>query len=232
MKCRQRFRVSWMLMLAVMLFSHSACAETAVVRHGSREEKKVAITIDDCYDRKHIESAVALCQEYGIPITFFPIGNALKFADGSLWQSAIDAGCEIGNHTWGHKTLTNLSSHEIQFQLLRTQQKIDEMLGYHYPMQVMRPPGGSINGKVTQVIGNTGYQYVVKWDVSQTDFEQVIKDIQNGSILLFHGRQKDIRCLEQLIPWLLQEGYECVTVSELLGIAPVATSTDIYVYGQ
>lgn len=99
-------------------------------------------------------------------------------------------------------------------------------------MQIMRPPGGSINGKVTKTIGNTGYQYVVKWDVSQTDFEQVIKDIQNGSILLFHGRQKDIRCLEQLIPWLLQQGYECVTVSDLLGIAPVATSTDIYAYGQ
>ncbi len=54
----------------------------------------------------------------------------------------------------------------------------------------------------------------------------------SGSILLFHGRQKDIRCLEQLIPWLLAEGYECVTVSTLLGLEPVATSTDLYVYGR
>lgn len=90
-------------MLVVMLFWNFAYAETSVVHHGSREEKKVAITVDDCYDRTHVESAVALCQEYGIPITFFPIGNALKFADAFLWQSALDAGCEIGNHTWGHK---------------------------------------------------------------------------------------------------------------------------------
>lgn len=38
-------------------------------------------------------------------------------------------------------------------------------------------------------------------------------DVQNGSILLYHGRAKDIRCLEKLIPWLLEQGYECVTVS-------------------
>lgn len=221
-----------MLVLIAMLLLNAADAETIVVRHGSREEKKVAITLDDCYDRKHIASAVALCQEYGVPITFFPIGKALKFADGPLWQSALDAGCEIGNHTWGHKTLTFLSASEIRFQMLRIQQKVDEMLGYHYPMQVMRPPAGKLNSKVKQAIGDAGYPYAVQWDVSQTDFNQAIKEVQNGSILLFHGRQKDIKCLEQLIPWLLQQGYECVTVSELLMLDPVVTSDEIYVYAK
>lgn len=232
MKCCQRLRPVWMLLLMTILLLNAADAETIVVRHGNREEKKVAITLDDCYDRAHIASAVELCQTYGIPITFFPIGKALKFADGPLWQSALDAGCEIGNHTWGHKTLTFLTASEIRFQMLRIQQKIDEMLGYHYPMQVMRPPGGKLNSKVKQAIGDAGYPYAVQWDVSQTDFNQAIKEIQNGSILLFHGRQKDIKCLEQLIPWLLQQGYECVTVSELLMLDPVVTSAEIYVYAK
>ena len=72
MKCCQRLRLVWMLLLVAMLLLNAADAETIVVRHGSREEKKVAITLDDCYDRAHIASAVELCQTYGIPITFFP----------------------------------------------------------------------------------------------------------------------------------------------------------------
>ena len=217
----------------MLMLASSANADAAkVVRNGSRDEKKVAITMDDCYNRIHIASAVALCQQYGVPITFFPIGKALKYADRPLWQSALNAGCEIGNHTWGHKTLTYLSVGETSFQMLRIQEKVDAMLGYHYPMQVMRPPAGKTNSKVLQAIGKTGYSYAVKWDVSQTDLKRIQKEIQNGSILLFHGRQKDIKCLEQLIPWLLEQDYECVTVSELLEMESVATSTNLFIYNQ
>lgn len=217
----------------MLMLASSANADAAkVVRNGSRDEKKVAITMDDCYNRIHIASAVALCQQYGVPITFFPIGKALKYADRPLWQSALNAGCEIGNHTWGHKTLTYLSVGEIRFQMLQIQEKVDAMLGYHYPMQVMRPPAGKTNSKVLQAIGKTGYSYAVKWDVSQTDLKRIQKEIQNGSILLFHGRQKDIKCLEQLIPWLLEQDYECVTVSELLEMESVATSTNLFIYNQ
>lgn len=222
-----------LLLTTMLMLASSANADAAkVVRNGSRDEKKVAITMDDCYNRIHIASAVALCQQYGVPITFFPIGKALKYADRPLWQSALNAGCEIGNHTWGHKTLTYLSVGETSFQMLRIQEKVDAMLGYHYPMQVMRPPAGKTNSKVLQAIGKTGYSYAVKWDVSQTDLKRIQKEIQNGSILLFHGRQKDIKCLEQLIPWLLEQDYECVTVSELLEMESVATSTNLFIYNQ
>lgn len=222
-----------LLLTTMLMLASSANADAAkVVRNGSRDEKKVAITMDDCYNRIHIASAVALCQQYGVPITFFPIGKALKYADRPLWQSALNAGCEIGNHTWGHKTLTYLSVGEIRFQMLQIQEKADAMMGYHYPMQVMRPPAGKTNSKVLQAIGKTGYSYAVKWDVSQTDLKRIQKEIQNGSILLFHGRQKDIKCLEQLIPWLLEQDYECVTVSELLEMESVATSTNLFIYNQ
>lgn len=217
----------------MLMLASSANADAAkVVRNGSRDEKKVAITMDDCYNRIHIASAVALCQQYGVPITFFPIGKALKYADRPLWQSALNAGCEIGNHTWGHKTLTYLSVGEIRFQMLQIQENVDAILSYQYPMQVMRPPAGKTNSKVLQAIGKTGYSYAVKWDVSQTDLKRIQKEIQNGSILLFHGRQKDIKCLEQFIPWLLEQDYECVTVSELLEMESVATSTNLFIYNQ
>ena len=69
---------------------------------------------------------------------------------------------------------------------------------------------------------------MVLWDVSQTDFEQAKKDVQNGSILLYHARKKDMACLRKLIPWLIGEGYELVTVRELLELPEIQTGPEIY----
>jgi len=218
------------LILLSRMFPLAALGESITARCGAREAPRVAITIDDCYDRTYIEAAIELCEQYRISITFFPVGSGLKFADGPLWQRALDAGCEIGNHTWGHKRLTELSPSRIRYQLLRTQQKVDEMLGYHYPMQVMRPPYGSTSGKVAQAARKAGYQKIVLWDVSQTDPVKAFKGVRNGSILLYHGRKKDIQCLKKLVPRLVEDGFQCVTVSELLGLEKSAVSDEIYRY--
>ena len=53
---------------------------------------------------------------------------------------------------------------------------------------------------------------------------------QNGSILLFHARKKDAECLSVLIPQLVAEGYQLVTVSELLGLPEIVCSAEKYVY--
>ncbi len=221
------------LALALLLcctWAGASAEECISVRYGSRDEKRVAITVDDCYDPEHIQEILDLCQEHDIRITFFVIGEALKAKDAELWQSVVDAGCELGNHTWGHDRLINLTKHKIKFQLLRAQQKVDELLGYHYPMQVMRPPLGKTNKKVRTTAGEVGYLAVVRWDVAETDPEDAFAQVENGSILLYHARQKDVDCLEKLIPALLEAGYECVTVSELLGFDAVVTSPEMYVY--
>lgn len=219
------------ILLLILLTMPVVMAEEApIVRNGDRTVPNVAITVDDCYNGEHILSVVELCERYGVPVTFFPIGKALKYADAAIWQRALDAGCEIGNHSWGHTDLTKKNNREIRFQMLRTQQKIDQMLGYHYQMQVMRPMGGYANRRVGEAVASVGYRYIVKWDVSQTDAKKALRETENGSILLYHANVKDIRCLEQLIPALLEEGYTCVTVSELLGLPPVTISPDIYIY--
>ena len=219
------------VIIALILCSSAYAAEQGFsVRNGDRNVPQIAITVDDCYDRNHIQEVVELCEKYNVAVTFFPIGKALKFADSELWQRALDAGCEIGNHSWGHTNLTKLSTRDIRYQMLRTQQKLDEILGYHYPMQVMRPPQGLSNSKVSEAIASVGYLRTVRWDVSQTDPKKALKAVQNGSILLYHARARDVRCLEQLIPKLLEKGYKCVTVSTLLDLDPVVSMEGIYNY--
>ena len=218
------------LLFCLMLTTTASAESDFTVRHGDRECPRIAITIDDCYDTDQVLAAVALCEQYDVKMTFFVIGKALKHADTGVWQAVLDAGCEIGNHSWGHTDLTRLSTHQIKFQMLRTQQKLDEILGYHYPMQVLRPPQGKTNNAVADAIADIGYLAVARWDVSQTNATQALKDTQNGSILLYHARAKDIRCLTTLIPSLQAQGSECVTVSELLGLQPITISDEIYIY--
>ena len=108
------------------------------------------------------------------------------------------------------------------------------MLGFPCAMQVMRPPYGTLSQDphkksdiwVVEAIEEAGYLHAVRWDVSQTDPDQAIKDVKNGSILLYHANAKDVRCLEQLIP-TLRENYACVTVSELLGLETPAFESDL-----
>ena len=219
------------LALCVMLlFSNALALEQGyTVFYGDREKPAVALTVDDCYDSQRVEAILDLCEKHGVSVTFFVIGSALKDEDAALWARALDLGCEIGNHTWSHPKLPSLDARRIQQQLNRTQERLDQVLGFHYPMQVMRPPYGSLaqnpkhksDGWVVNAIARAGYLHAVRWDVSQTDPEKAAKDVENGSILLYHTNAQDIRCLEQLIP-VLAQSYACVTVSELLGLdAPV-----------
>ena len=112
------------------------------------------------------------------------------------------------------------------------------MLGYHYPIRSVRPPFGNYTDEqdsarqVVSVCRAVGVEHLVLWDVSQTDPDKAVRKVQNGSILLFHARPKDVRCLAQLIPALQEKGFTFVTVSELLGFEPLATSTDLYVYDK
>lgn len=196
------------------------------VYHGSREEMRIAVTVDDCYNLACLRDMLTLAEEHDIPLTFFVLGNMLHPEDRQLWQDVVDAGHEIGNHTYGHAELTEIQPRAVLLQLSRTQDALDAALGYHYPMQMMRPPYGRIqrsNGtSIADLVEKAGYQRIVLWDVSQTDPDLAVHAVKPGSILLYHTNPKDYNCLVKLIPELKEKGYTFVTVSDLLGFpAPV-----------
>lgn len=232
------------LLLCLALFLSSAVAEqpeedllsTFIVRHGSRTSPKIAITMDDIYEHEYAWKAVELCRQYGITMTFFPIGINIKEEDGDRWRDLVDSGCEIGSHSFNHGYFYGISEHAALARLGRFQQFLDKALGYHYQVRWFRPPYGRIKSKqdngsaMSRVIRSFGFSNLLLWDVSETDVKKAFKNVQNGSILLFHARQRDYECLETLIPQLLEAGFEPVTVSALFGFDPPETSDELYVF--
>lgn len=217
------------LILCLLTFSATAfAAEPATaVRNGSREEKKVCITVDDCMNIQILQKIFELSQELEAPITIFTLGAMVKEEDKALWQAIALSDCEIGNHCYGHESLTTKTTTGIRRTLERTEEALDAVLGYHYPMQSMRPPYGRLSDEnmsrrtVLGCIGAAGYTYAVLWDVSETDATQCLNAVQNGSIMLFHTIAKDLECLKELMPQLKEQGYTFVTVSEMLGLPAI-----------
>lgn len=221
------------LMMVLSMFAASAFAEEIgfSMYHGSRDEKRLCITVDDLKDIEMLQAIFDLSQELNVPMTFFTLGYVIEEKDAELWRAIAESNCEIGNHTYLHESLPPLEHSSIVNTLNRVQRRLDSVLGYHYPMQLMRPPFGNVrtdpnasNMHLVKAVQAAGYQHIVLWDVSQTDPVKCLKAVQNGSILLFHTLEKDLNCLKEILPQLQEQGYEFVTVSEMAGLPPVEIS--------
>ncbi len=142
-----------MIVLCLIQTSALAYYDNFVVRNGDRSKKQVAITMDDCFNIQNVQKMMDICQKYQIPVTFFLLGTAMHEEDADIWREiARSPLAEIGNHTWHHANLAQSSRSKIITELMKNQELLDALLGFHYPMQVMRPPYGSIT-----VDGNWGY---------------------------------------------------------------------------
>lgn len=223
------------LALCLMLLCGAALAVPPgfLVYHGDREVRRIAITIDDIYDADVLRMMHELSVAYDVPFTYFVLGTQIRESDRDIWEDVIARGGEVGNHTWKHPYLTRISIHNARNQILLTQEAWDNLLGYHYPLRLLRPPfgyyqEGSVN--LLPMFYEYGIEKTVMWDVSYTDPEQARSATQNGSILLFHTNYVDLACMKVLIPQLIEDGYELVTVSELLNMEALQTSEEKYVF--
>jgi peptidoglycan-N-acetylglucosamine deacetylase len=224
----KRLKFAVVLMLCALLLPASGGADIGFKSYlaGDPESKKIAITVDDMFGLDHLESILDLCQTYSIHMTFFPVGSKIKPENAELWQRVVDEGHEIGNHTFSHRNIEKLTNYQLERQLVRTQEALNAVLKEPYPLRLFRPPYGKYDrtgGGSSSALDSLGYHYIILWNVALTDADQAFKKTKNGSILLFHTNKKDVRCLEKLIPMLLDAGFEPVTVSELLGLDSAET---------
>lgn len=91
---------------------------------------------------------------------------------------------------------------------------------------IVRPPYGSCDNSVKTVGRELGVSFVnwsvdtLDWKTKNSDsiYNEIIKCASSGSIILCHDLYKTtVDAMERVIPTLVAEGYELVTVSELLG---------------
>lgn len=185
----------------------------------STKSKKIALTFDDGPHPKVTSQILKTLEKYDAKATFFVLGSEAKKYPKVLRQVA-DAGHEIGNHTYNHKKLTTLSIKNVKQQIDSTDAVIKGVIGHK--ATVFRPPYGAYNKTIVKQLSVPN----VLWTIDTLDWKHhnpkktlatVQKNARNGSIVLMHDiHQETADALDSILAMLQKQGYEFVTVSEIL----------------
>ncbi len=193
--------------------------------HGDETRNRIAITIDDWWEPELLPQFLDVAKENGIVMTLYPVGVNLKEADRDLWLRAIAEGHEIGNHSNTHRDLAEASRDSIIAQLTKMENNLNTTLGQTYEINTVRYPFGSgrmkgLRSAFAKAVSDAGYVHSVLWDVdtSKQPVNRIVPKVKNGSIVLLHANNGDLKKLKALLPLLAEKGFEMVTVSDLLGL--------------
>ncbi len=179
----------------------------------------VALTYDDGPHPTVTHDILDVLEKYDAKATFFVVGSRVSpYSD--CVKRASDLGCEIANHTNNHKILTSATNGEIAAEIARTNNIVKNVTGK--APELLRAPGGSYNSRVKDAVGMP----LIQWSVDTLDWKHrnassVISSVKNntrdGSIILMHDLYTSTaQATETIVPWLIKEGYQLVTVTELM----------------
>ena len=185
------------------------------------EKKYIALTFDDGPNTTTTSEIIDILEKYHVIGSFFLVGNEITEESRKQAKRAFDMGCEINNHSKTHPAMPELSEDEILAEIDFTNRKITEITGK--APSFFRPPYIAVNDMMHDIIPLpfiAGYG-CSDWlpEVSAEErYQKIMEQADNGAIILLHdakGNDNTVAALEMIIPDLISQGYELVTVSDL-----------------
>ncbi|MFW5788044.1 MAG: LysM peptidoglycan-binding domain-containing protein [Halanaerobiales bacterium] len=203
---------------------------TNFFHHGDTTSNKIALTFDDGPDTKYTPQILDVLNKHEVPATFFYLGKRIQ-KNPQVAIRTVQEGHVIANHSWSHPELTRLNDLKVYDEIKETEIAIAKSSGPQTGL--IRPPYGLISQKIMEQLKNLNYR-VIQWSVDSRDWQDQdvdqilinsIPDIQGGGIILFHsagGKKQSFQATVDVLPELIYtlevQGYEFVTVDELLDI--------------
>jgi peptidoglycan/xylan/chitin deacetylase (PgdA/CDA1 family) len=193
--------------------------------HGNPTLKEVALTFDDGPYGETTEEILSILAEEGVQATFFVVGRHVEQRP-ELVRKIMASGHEVGNHTYSHPRLTEITSEQAREELVKCEQAVFDATGAH--MNLMRPPGMKFDDGLLRLNQELGYT-TIHWNAVAGDYvpvepETIVKRIlwqaQPGSVILLHDTPFTAAALRLLVQRLKQDGYRFVTVTQMLARLP------------
>ena len=193
-------------------------------------KKMVAITLDDGPHKTLTDRAMKAFEKYNGRGTFFELGqNMTAYPD--VVKDVYERGHEIASHTYSHSQLTKLEAAKLDEEIKKTQDACFKVTGSEPTL--VRPPYGAKNDTVKEAFKSYGltmilwdgdtedWRYSKKPDGAQTVCDHIVRDATantgDGNIVLIHDiHNNSIAGLEMALEKLDKQGYQFVTVSDLL----------------
>jgi len=197
----------------------------------SVSEGLVALSFDAHFTNEYVPPILEVLKRYNVRATFFVTGHWADSFPSTLKAIALH-GHEIGNHTYSHPKLTELSDDEIVGEIKHAEQSILKAIGNDGPLTpYVRPPYGDRDERVVRVLLSSGY-IPTYWAVDGLDWKKgvsegevirrVVTKSTSGDIVLLHATSKvTSNSLSDIIEGLLQKGLQPCSVTELIMRAEV-----------
>ncbi|MFV8050081.1 polysaccharide deacetylase family protein [Mycobacterium sp. 48b] len=194
------------------------------------KEKCVALTFDDG-PGPYTDRLLQILKDNDAKATFFEIGNKVA-ANPEGAKRVVEAGMELGSHTWEHPNMTTIPPEEIPAQFSKASDAIEAATGRR--PKLVRTAGGLVNDQVLAEARKQGLADI-NWDVIPFDWANdaniaatrymLMTQIRPNNVVLFHDTYSStVDLVEQFIPVLKANGYHLVTVSHMLGEREPGTS--------
>ncbi len=208
------------------------------------QPKKVALSFDDGPDPDWTPKILDILKQYNVKGTFFMIGEMAEDYVGVM-QRVYREGHEIGNHTWSHPDISEISNRQVDLEMNLTERLFASKLGvqplyFRPPYSIDQEPDTNDQAAPVERIQGLGYVIVGNkidtndWDEHPRKSPQEISDgvfqtiadmdshpWNRGSVILLHDgggdRSATVAALPVLIKTLRAHGYQIVPVSELVG---------------
>jgi len=204
-----------------------------------RKTKKLALTYDDGPNDPHTLRLLEVLAKHNVRATFFLIGRfVVQRSD--IVRELVRAGHEVGNHTFNHPNLILVSSERTRKEIADCQQGLLETTGK--TAWLFRPPFGGRRPGTLQIARSLGLEPVM-WNVTGHDWTglpadtivaKVSRQIRGGDIILLHdgshvrmgaNRSQTVIATDRIIAKHKQEGYEFVTIPEMMAEEAVSSPT-------
>ncbi|WP_208402039.1 delta-lactam-biosynthetic de-N-acetylase [Halalkalibacterium halodurans] len=193
---------------------------------GDTSRKELYLTFDNGYENGYTAVILDVLKDKQVPATFFVTGHYLE-TEQELIRRMVGEGHIVGNHSWHHPSLPNVSDERLERELEKVKGKFTEITGIQ-EMHYLRPPRGEFSERSLALSEKLGYTNVFwsmaykDWEVdkqkgAQYAYDQIMKRIHPGAVMLLHSVSKgNAEALERVIDDARAEGYEFKSLDDYM----------------
>ncbi|HIK55361.1 MAG TPA: polysaccharide deacetylase family protein [Synechococcales cyanobacterium M55_K2018_004] len=205
---------------------------------GDSQERAIALTFDDGPHPDHTPRLLAVLDRYQVPVSFFWLGVCVNRFP-AVARSIYERGHWLGLHGYTHQSFPRLTATALQQSLRDTQKAIAQacqldLVIVQQQVRDVRPPNGLFTPQTLKLLQQWQYRPVM-WSVVPEDWvrpgvqcvvQRVVQQTRPGSVIVLHdgycGGEDVAAIAAQIIPTLLGQGYQFVTIDQLWQQHPIA----------
>lgn len=181
------------------------------------DNSNIFLTFDEGYENGYTPKILDILKEKSVPAVFFITYDYVN-KNPNLVRRMIDEGHVVGNHTYSHPSMPDVSIDKCEEELKKLHDYVYE--NFNYTMNLCRPPRGEYSERTLSITKSLGYKTIF-WSFAYKDWEEnnklgkeesynrVVNGLHNGAIYLLHAVSKDnSMILSDFIDTARSKGYE------------------------